>query len=240
MTTYFTAKTFKFQRALAKNNARAWFMDHKAEYEEHLKQPFLRLIADLQAPLTAISPHYRADPKAVGGSLFRIHRDARFSKDKTPYKIWSGARFFHERIKTAATDATLQRHGAAIEAPSFYLHIQPGNCFVGGGLWHPETATQRRIRDFIVENPESWKAAVHKPAFRKRFALNDEMLTRPPRGYPADHALIDDLKRKNYVAIAKLKDDIVTGPQLLKSVNDGLRGSALLIDYLCAALDLEF
>ena len=257
MPTYFTSKTFRFQRALAKNNSRAWFADHKADYEEHLKQPFLRLIADLQEPLEKISTHYRADPKPVGGSLFRIHRDTRFSNDKTPYKAWSGARFYHERIKIANTDAahgraniaggrmpgataTLQRPGAAIEAPSFYLHIQPGHCFIGGGLWHPETATQRRIRDFIVENPESWKAAVHKPAFRKKFTLDDEMLTRAPRGYPADHELIDDLKRKNFVATTPIDDDVATGPHLLKSVGDGLRGSAPLIDYLCAALDLEF
>jgi uncharacterized protein (TIGR02453 family) len=240
MPTYFTAKTFKFQRALAKNNSREWFAAHKADYEEHLKRPFLQLITDLQEPLRKISPHYRADPKPVGGSLFRIHRDTRFATDKTPYKTWAGARFFHERIKIANSDATLQRPGAAIEAPSFYLHIQPGNCFVGGGLWHPETPTQRRIRDFIVENPESWKAAVHKPAFRRKFTLDDELLTRPPQGYPADHELIEDLKRKNFVAIAGIDDDAITGTQLLKTVGDGMRGVAPLIDYLCAALDLEF
>jgi len=240
MPTYFTANTFKFQRALAKNNTREWFAAHKADYEEHLKQPFLRLITDLQVPLAKISTHFRADPKPVGGSLFRIYRDTRFANDKTPYKAWAGARFYHERTKIASPDATLQRPGTAIDAPSFYLHIQPGNCFVGGGLWHPETATQRRIRDFIVENPESWKKATRAPAFLRKFDMHDESLSRPPRGYPADHELIDDLKRKNYVAMATLDDATVTGPQLLKSVGDGLRGCAPLIDYLCAALDLEF
>jgi uncharacterized protein (TIGR02453 family) len=238
--TYFTAKTFRFQRALAKNNNREWFTGHKGDYEEHLKHPFLRLITDLQAPLAKISTRFRADPKPVGGSLFRIYRDTRFANDKTPYKAWTGARFFHERTKIANADATLQRPGIAIEAPSFYLHIQPGNCFVGGGLWHPETATQRRIRDFIVENPESWKKATRSPAFRRKFAMHDESLSRPPRGYPTDHELIDDLKRKNYVAMASLDDATVTGSQLLKAVGDGLRGCAPLIDYLCAALDLEF
>ena len=240
MPTYFTDKTFKFQRALAKNNSREWFNAHKADYEEYLKQPFLRLIGDLQEPLRTISPHYRADSKPVGGSLFRIYRDTRFANDKTPYKTWAGARFFHERIKIASSDATLQRQGTAIEAPSFYLHIAPGDCFIGGGLWHPETTTQRRIRDFIVENPESWKKAVHAPAFRRKFDMHDESLTRPPRGYPADHELIDDLKRKNYVAMAALDDVTVTGTRLLKAVSDGMRGCAPLIDYLCAALDLEF
>ena len=240
MPTYFTNKTFKFQRALAKNNSREWFNAHKADYEEHLKQPFLRLIGDLQEPLRKISVHYRADTKPVGGSLFRIYRDTRFANDKTPYKTWAGARFFHERTKIASQDATLQRPGTAIEAPSFYLHIQPGQCFIGGGLWHPETATQRRIRDFIVENPESWKKAVRAPAFRRKFDMHDESLTRPPRGYPADHELIDDLKRKNYVAMASLDDAAVTGSRLLQAVSNGMRGCAPLIDYLCAALDLEF
>jgi uncharacterized protein (TIGR02453 family) len=240
MTAYFTDKTFRFQRALGRNNSREWFAAHKDDYEQHLRQPFLRLIGDLQAPLATISTHFRADPKPMGGSLFRIHRDTRFSNDKTPYKTWAGARFFHERTKVAAVDATLQRPGHGIEAPSFYLHIFPGDCFIGGGLWHPEPATQRRIRDFIVENPGAWKKAVHAPAFRRKYDLHAESLARPPRGYPADHELIEDLKRKNFVAMAALDDATVTGPRLLKAVTDGLRGCAPLIDYLCAALDLEF
>lgn len=240
MPTYFTDKTFRFQRALAKNNNRAWFAEHKTEYEQHVRQPFLRLIGDLQGPLATISTHFRADPKPVGGSLFRIHRDTRFANDKTPYKTWAGARFYHERIKVAATEATLQRHGPGIEAPSFYLHIAPGDCFLGGGIWHPEATTQRRIRDFIVENPESWKKAVRSPAFRRKYELHDESLARTPRGYPADHELIDDLKRKNFVAMMALDDDAITGSRLLKTVEAGLRGCTPLVDYLCAALDLEF
>ena len=177
MSSYFSEKTFRFQRALARNNNREWFAAHKGEYEEHLKQPFLRLIADLQPAITTISEHYRADPKPSGGSLFRIYRDTRFANDKTPYKAWAGARFFHERSKL-------------VEAPSFYLHIQPGNCFVGAGLWHPEPETQRRLRAFLFENPGSWKAAVYAPAFRRKFTLDGESLVRPPRGYPPDHELI--------------------------------------------------
>ena len=89
-TPYFTDKTFKFLRALARNNSREWFHAHKAEYDAHLRGPFLQLITDLQPDLLGISEHYRADPSGVGGSLFRIHRDTRFSNDKTPYKTWSG------------------------------------------------------------------------------------------------------------------------------------------------------
>ena len=227
MSQYFSDRTFKFLRALARNNEREWFQAHKDDYEAQLRQPFLRLIADLQPDILAISEHYRSDPKAVGGSLFRIYRDTRFSNDKTPYKPWSGARFFHERSKQ-------------VEAPSFYLHVQPGNCFVGAGLWHPEPETQRKIRQFIFDNPGSWKAAVQSPAFKRRFDMDGETLSRPPRGFPADHELIADLKRKNFVAMTSLEDATVLGPRLRKAVAESFKAVSPLVDYLCAALDLEF
>jgi uncharacterized protein (TIGR02453 family) len=224
---YFTEKTFKFLRALARNNSREWFLEHKSEYDAHLRGPFLQLITDLQPDLLRISDNYRADPRGVGGSLFRIHRDTRFSNDKTPYKTWSGARLFHARHKQ-------------VDAPSFYLHIQPGHCFVGAGLWHPEPDSQRRIRQFIFDNPGSWKAATHSSAFRRKFSMDDESLLRPPRGFPPDHELIEDIKRKNFVAMAPLDDALVLGPGLHKSVATQFASLAPLVDYLCAALDIEF
>ena len=106
--TYFSKATFRFLRDLAANNNRTWFAANKSRYEDTLREPFLRLIADMQAPLAKISTHYRADPRAQGGSLFRIYRDTRFASDKTPYKTWSGARFAHERRRQ-------------VEAPSFCI-----------------------------------------------------------------------------------------------------------------------
>lgn len=227
MSAYFGAGTFRFLRALARHNERDWFLAHKPDYEAQLRQPFLRLIADLQPDLAAISPHYRADPRPAGGSLFRIHRDTRFANDKTPYKTWSGARFFHERSRQ-------------VPAPSFYLHIEPGACFLGAGVWHPEPETQRKIRGFLLDNPSGWKAAVQSAKFRRKFALTGDTLVRPPRGFPPDHELIDDLKRKDFVAGMPLDDDVVLGPRLRQSVAAGFAGLAPLVDYLCAALDLEF
>lgn len=227
MSTYFTDKTFRFLRALARNNARPWFEAHRADYEAHLKQPFQALVTDLQPDLLTISEHYRADPRGNGGSLFRIHRDTRFSSDKTPYKTWGGARFFHARSKQ-------------VPAPSFYLHIQPGNSFLGGGIWHPEPDVQRRIRGFIADNPAGWQQAVHAPAFRRRYEMWGDTLVRPPRGFPADHPLIEDLKRKDFTAGYALDDAVVLGPRLRQAVVSGFKGVAPLVDYLCAALDLEF
>jgi len=228
MITYFSDASFKFLRALARHNEREWFHAHKADYESHVRGPFLRLLTDLQPALREVSEHYRAEPKGNGGSLFRIHRDTRFANDKSPYKNWQGARLFHARSKQ-------------VEAPAFYLHLQPGNCFVAAGVWHPEPETLRRIRHFIVDNPGSWKAAAHGTAFRKRFDLDDdEMLVRMPRGFPADFEFAGDLRRRNFAAFRSIDDTTMTGPRLRKTLESDLAALAPLVDYLCAALDLEF
>jgi uncharacterized protein (TIGR02453 family) len=182
----------------------------------------------LQPALSSISEHYRADPKAVGGSLFRIQRDTRFANDKTPYKAWQGARLFHAR-------------GRQVPAPSFYIHLEPGECFIGAGLWHPEPPTQRTVRQFIVDNPGSWKAAAYAPAFRRRYDLeSSEMLVRAPRGFPTDFEFLDDLRRRNFVATRALDDATMTGPRLRQTLERDLQALAPFVDYLCAALDLEF
>lgn len=228
MTTYFTDASFKFLRGLARHNSREWFGAHKGDYDAHIRAPFQRLLADLQPALAEVSEHYRADPRPIGGSLFRIQRDTRFANDKTPYKPWQGARLFHAR-------------GRQVEAPSFYIHLQPGNCFVGAGLWHPQSATQRAVRQFIFDNPGSWKAAAHAPAFRRRFDLDeDDKLVRPPRGFPPESELIEDLKHKNFVALRAIDDDVFLGPRLRQVLSTDLTALAPFVDYLCAALDLEF
>lgn len=228
MSTYFTNASFGFLRKLARNNSREWFHAHKTDYETHLREPFQRLLTDLQPVLAEVSLHYRSEPKTVGGSLFRIHRDTRFAHDKAPYKSWQGARLFHER-------------GRQIEAPSFYLHLQPGQCFIGAGLWHPQSDTLRRMRQFILDNPASWKTAAHQPAFRRHFDLDDsEMLVRTPRGFPQEFEFAQDLRRKNYVAVRTMDDALLTGPKLLQSIRRDMLAVAPLVDYLCAALDLEF
>lgn len=228
MSTYFSEASFKFLRGLARNNDKVWFNTHKQQYEDHVRQPFLRLLTDLQPDLAQISGHFRSDPKTVDGSLFRIYRDARFSTDKSPYKNWQGARLYHERRKQ-------------VPAPSFYVHLQPNESFVGAGLWHPEPDTQRRVRQFIFENPGSWKAAAHAPKFRKRFDFEEsEVLVRAPRGFPADFEFIEDLKHKNFVFWRSLDNATMTGPRLRQTLATDLAALAPFVDYLCAALDLEF
>ena len=224
---HFDQDSLRFFRDLARHNERAWFHANKARYEAKVRDPFLRLIGELAEPLARISPNFRADPRPVGGSLFRIQRDTRFANDKTPYKTWAGARFFHER-------------GRQVEAPLFYLQIAPGDSFVAAGLWRPSSPTLRRLRDFLIDNPAAWKRAVHAPAFRRRFEMGGESLTRPPRGFDPAHELIEDLKRKDFVVLRRLDDALVTGPKLRATVTNEFARMAPVVDYLCAALELEF
>jgi uncharacterized protein (TIGR02453 family) len=223
---YFTPATFRFLRALDRHNERAWFHEHKNDYERHVREPFLQLITDLQQPLTAISEHYRADPRRNGGSLYRIYRDTRYSHNKLPYKPWQGARFFHVR-----------RH--EIQAPGFYLHIEPGDCFAGGGMWHPESDALKHIRGFLVDNPAAWKRATRGKAFGD-LQLGGESLVRPPRGYDPAHELIDDLKRKDFIASAPFSEELACSGELLAWTIATFRQVAPLVDYLCAAQELEF
>ncbi|WP_313918906.1 DUF2461 domain-containing protein [Tahibacter sp.] len=227
MSTYFTPASFKFLNDLARNNSREWFLANKARFEEQLRTPFLTLLGDLQAPLAKISPHYRADTRSQGGSLFRQHRDTRFAHDKTPYKTWAGARLFHERSK-------------GIEAPVFYLHIQPGGCFAGGGLWHPQPDALKKVRDFLADNPAAWKKATQGKAFRERLTQGGDALTRPPRGFDPTHELIDDIKRKDFVASATFDEKLATSAEFKPYLVDTFKRVAPMIDYLCASLDLEF
>jgi uncharacterized protein (TIGR02453 family) len=224
---YFSPATFRFLRALDRNNNRDWFNEHKADYERHVREPFLQLVTDMQAPLAGISAHYRADPRKNGGSLYRIYRDTRYSNNKLPYKPWQGSRFFHERRRE-------------IPAPAFYLHIQPGDCFVGGGMWHPEPDVLKRIRAFIADNPDTWKRATRSSAFGQHFTFWGESLVRPPHGFDPAHELIDDLKRKDFAAGQGFDDALACSAELLPRTVEAFRRVAPMIDYLCAVQELEF
>ncbi len=239
-TPYFTSASFKFLRELKRNNNREWFEKNKPRYESDLKQPCLRFIADLAAPLQNISAQYIANPKPVGGSLFRIYRDTRFSADKTPYKTHAGMTFYHQATRDAARGDAGNAGFGRLDAPVFYLGIEPGGCFIGAGLWHPQPDTVKRVRNYMVNNPASWKKITRDAKFRKVFTMDGEALSRPPLGYDPQHELIEDLKRKDFVCGAKLDDAQLCAPDAQKTVLAHFRQAAPLLDWLCGALDLEF
>ncbi|TVO78465.1 DUF2461 domain-containing protein [Sedimenticola selenatireducens] len=223
----FPAATLQFLSELNLNNNKTWFNDNKSRYEALVREPALAFIESIGPGLTEISPHFRAIPKKVGGSLMRVYRDTRFAKDKTPYKTNIGIQFRHEL-------------GKDVHAPGFYVHIEPEGCFVGAGIWHPESKELNQIRTFIDDNPAAWKKAVQGGAFAKQFQLEGDSLIRPPRGFSADHPLIDDLKRKDFIAIKSIASDSIHGKRFTQSVLKDFQQADLLMRYLCTALNVNY
>jgi uncharacterized protein (TIGR02453 family) len=224
---YFGPDLFAFLRDLAENNDRAWFKANQARFESAVRQPALDFITDFGENLASISPHFVADARTVGGSLFRIQRDTRFSKDKTPYKLNTGMHFRHAAAENAY-------------APGYYLHLEPRNCFMGVGIWHPDTAAANLVRARIASEPQEWTDAVGDPRFAELFALTGDSLKRPPRGFQADHPLVEDLKRKDFIATAKLRQSEVTSGSLIDDFEGRCRLATPFMRFICRGLGVEF
>ena len=224
---HFSPKLFTFLEDLSENNTKPWFEANRDRYESDLRGPALGFIEAFAPHLAKVSRHFRADPRPVGGSLFRIYRDVRFSKDKRPYKTHLGIHFRHALGKNA-------------HAPGFYLHIEPGRSFVGAGIWRPEREALAKIRDTIVEDGSGWKRARDAKAFRSAFSLEGESLKRPPRGYPTEHRFLDDLKRKDFIALRPLTKSAVTSSDFAATLEAACRDAKPYVRYLCKALEVPF
>ena len=194
----FSPALFGFLRDLAANNDREWFAANKARYAAEVQEPSLAFVEDVGMRLPEeISPHFVADARTNGGSVFRIYRDTRFSKDKTPYKTHTGIQFRHARTRD-------------VHAPGFYLHLEPGNVFMACGTWHPERETLHAIRTAIAGKPTRWTALTEGLA--PVYSLGGESLKRPPAGFDKEHPLIEELKRKDFIAYSPLtEEDVLSG-----------------------------
>ncbi len=224
---HFTPALFAFLRDLAQHNDRAWFQENKQRYVDDVQEPALAFIADFAEPLRRISPHFRADARVQGGSLFRIYRDTRFSKDKTPFKTNTGVHFRHERAKD-------------VHAPGYYLHLEPGGCYAGVGLWLPEAAVARQIRQAIVDDPDGWRRATRSRPFTEVWELAGDSLRRPPRGFDPDHRFVEDLKRRSFIATCRLTQREVTSSGFSDALARRFRAATPFMRFLCRAIDVEF
>jgi uncharacterized protein (TIGR02453 family) len=224
---YITPELFSFFRELKHNNHREWFEANKQRYEQQVRQPLLQFITAFGLRLAEISPHYLADARKSGGSLFRINRDIRFAKDKSPYKTAAGIQFRHESGKDA-------------HAPGFYLHLEPDGVFAGVGLWQPDAAALAKIRDAIVAQPERWQQASQDKAFRATFTIGGESLKNPPRGYDPGHPFIEDLKRKDFIASVNFSEAEATAPGFIDRYTQVCRQAAPYIAFLTTALGLSW
>jgi uncharacterized protein (TIGR02453 family) len=224
---YFQSALFQYLRDLAENNKREWFLANKGRYERDVKAPLLGFIADFAPRLRKISPHFLADARPSGGSMFRIYRDTRFSNDKRPYKTAAAVQFRHES-------------GKDVHAPGFYLHLEPDNVFAGVGLWHPAGDTQRAVRDAIVEKPADWKRAIGGKSFKQKFEVGDNSLQRAPRGYDPEHPLIDYLKLKDYVAFTQFTERDACSARFMNQFAMTMRAAKPMMEFLTKVVGLPF
>ncbi len=222
-----TPKLFKFLRDLKRNNNREWFAEHKSRYEQDVRDPAVELVRQLEGPLAKAAPMLRAIPKGHGGSVMRIYKDTRFSKDKTPYKTNVGISIRHQANKD-------------IHAPGVYIHLEPKECFVGAGCWRPESKVLAAIRAAIDEDPKAWKRARDNKDFQKEFDLVGESLKTSPRDYPRDHPLIADLRRIDFIAIAPLTEADLTSDKIVSLLLDRVKKAKPLMQFLCDAIDVPY
>lgn len=223
----FEPSLFEFLDELADNNERDWFQANKARYERNVREPCLAFIRAFRKPLEKISPFFVASDRRVGGSLMRVYRDTRFSRDKTPYKTNVGIQFRHEL-------------GKDVHAPGFYVHIAAGECFLGVGIWRPDAPTLKKIRHAIADEPGKWKRARNDKKFQSYFELAGESLKTVPRGYAKDHPLADDLRRKDFVAVRHLDEKQVLDDGFLEATATAFAASRPWMRFLCRAAVIPF
>ena len=222
---HFSSGLFNFLSELRAHNNRDWFQKNKQRYEAEVRDPLIRFILDLGPGLRKINPYFVVNPSPVRGSMMRIYRDIRFSKDKSPYKTFAAAHFWHEKGKEGAT-------------PGYYLRLEPSNSLIGAGIWHPEPGALKKIRDAIVADPKRWRRVSSTEQLGAKCEMAGESLQRPPRGYDPSHPLIEDIKRKDFTVGRPLGDKEVTGQDFLQVTLDTFRQTAPFVGFLTEAVGL--
>ena len=223
----FNEQTIRFLGDLAANNNREWFRENKRRYEVLVLDVALRFIQSMQDPIAAIAPHFTAVPTRVGGSLMRVYRDTRFSKNKIPYKTNIGIQFRHELAKD-------------VHSPGYYVHIEPNNVFLGAGMWRPDAEPLRGIRERIAARPAEWKRTMNDAGFKRHFKLGGESLTRPPRGFDKEHECIEDIKRKSFIAVKEMDPGACLNPRFQQQVETAFKSATPYVKLLCKAVGVPF
>jgi len=223
----FSHATFEFLDDLTVNNNRSWFQANKFRYEDEVREPALQFIRAMEPELVQISPNFVANARKAGGSLMRVYRDIRFSRDKTPYKTNIGIQFRHES-------------GKDVHAPGYYVHISLERVFLGAGIWRPDSNALGNIRTAINDDGKAWIKACDDKQFHKSFTLSGDSLKRPPRGYSGDHPLLEDLKRKDFIAISDLSPPEIFREDFVHLVRNRFVAATPLMQFLCKAQGLPF
>ncbi|HEX9709799.1 MAG TPA: DUF2461 domain-containing protein [Candidatus Thermoplasmatota archaeon] len=217
---YFGRDYLGFLKELERNNNREWFNGNKRRFEDDVQASSVRFVSDAAVQLRKISPTVVAVPKPFGGSVMRIYRDTRFSKDKRPYNTHVGIHFWH-----ADSGNGKQSY------PGYFLHVEPGETRVYAGVWRPEGAALKGVRDRIATRPAEWKKAVNPVEF-----MIGEALKRPPPGYDASHPLIEDIKRKDFVGGIRFSDRQVSSAAFISDFVGACRSLAPFNAFLGKAI----
>lgn len=222
----FDKSLFAYFKDLAANNEKAWFEANRDRYENDVRAPMKAFVEDIAPKLAKISPNFIADPKK---SLFRIHRDVRFSKDKSPYKTNAGIHLRHQRGKDA-------------HAPGYYLHLEPGAVFCGGGVWQPAPDALLSIRTAIAEQPKAWRKALSAKKFADTFGdlREGDPLVRPPKGFDAEHEMIDYLKRRSFFAMKDFTPRDAADPGFVNEAANVFAAAAPVMRFMTEAVGAEF
>lgn len=217
----FPPETLQFLRQLAKNNNREWFMAHKPVYETKVKGPMIELLRALQPELKRFAPEIVYDPAR---SIFRIYRDIRFSADKSPYKT---------HISAYMSPAAPSR----VEKAGLYLHLEPARLLIAGGLYRPPAPALRAVRHHIVDNEAAVRRILRSREFVRLFGeLGGEMLSRTPRGFPADHSAADLLRHKDFIVTVERPARFAESRELLPLAAKHFKAMMPLIRFLNEAL----
>ncbi|MEO5814416.1 MAG: DUF2461 domain-containing protein [Gemmatimonadaceae bacterium] len=189
--TGFRPAALGFLRSLKRNNDRDWFAKHRETYEAELRAPLGALVEEMDVRLATLAPEIVGDPRR---SPFRIHRDVRFSSDKSPYKTNVACWFHHSDAGRGV--GTAAPHGGA----GFYFHMEAERASIGGGIWMPPRPTLQRIREVIDDDHRPLTKILRDPTVRKKFGglAEENMLTRMPRGYAVDHPAAELLRHQSY------------------------------------------
>jgi uncharacterized protein (TIGR02453 family) len=216
--------TLKFLSQLAKNNDKSWFDENRKLYEEARKE-YMGLIDEVILQLKKSDPAI-ADQTAKT-SIFRINRDVRFSKDKSPYKTNFGA--------------SINAHGRKSMMPGYYVHVEPGKSFIGGGLYMAEPAMIKKVRQEIDYNFEEFQSILKSSSFKKTYkdiyAGKDVKLSRVPQGYEKDNPAAEYLKLKSWIVMREVPDDYMTDPKASSKIVKDLEVMQPLLAFLNKSLD---
>lgn len=214
-------QVINFLSELKQNNTREWFTANKDWYQE-VKNQHEEFTAQLIKEIAAFDGDIGfLMPKDC---IFRIYRDVRFSKDKDPFKTNMGA--------------YMSRGGKNSHFSGYYLHIEPGSSFIGGGKWMPPADILKLIRLEIYHFPEEFKSIINHPDFVSKFGvMNGEKLKKPPKDFPPEFADVDLLKFKSYVVGMNLTDETVMSSSLLPQAIEAFRTMMPLIHFLNRAVD---